>query len=234
MWKHNICAFLTVLNGEWSSKCILDFFSFNSLPVILPPHRSIFPRSYLTAMRIWTHSSCWRRRTWMSWTSETPNTELCCSPQWSCCKNMMAGQVTNSVLYLPWDLRAHMHIIKRFHSSSWQNKNHLKVTGWITENPSYRKVSLVQLNINCYTNCRGQDFNMSVPATLQKQHRLLPGGHDKWREPPVVVAVHCRKQRPGARQPVWRLSGEAAPGQAWPRGKLAAGLGLLREQRAPG
>lgn len=48
--------------------------------------------------------------------------------------------------------------------------------------------------------------------------------------PPAGGVVHCRKQRPGARQPVWRLSGEAAPGQTRPHGRLPAGLRLLREQ----
>ena len=67
-----------------------------SFPPSSPVHRSISPPSFLTATRIWTRSSCWRRRTWTSWTSETPSTEPCCSLLWSCCRSMTVGQVTIS------------------------------------------------------------------------------------------------------------------------------------------
>lgn len=38
-------------------------------------------------MRIWKHLNCWRKRTWMSWTSETHSTEQCCWLRWSCCRS---------------------------------------------------------------------------------------------------------------------------------------------------
>lgn len=44
----------------------------------------------------------------------------------------------------------------------------------------------------------------------------------------------CRKQRPGAQQPVGGLSGEAAAGPARPDRRLPPGLRLLREHREPG
>lgn len=51
-------------------------------------YRSTCPLSCSMATRTWTRSSCWRRRTWMSWTSEILSTEPCCWRLSSCCRNM--------------------------------------------------------------------------------------------------------------------------------------------------